>query len=47
MLVKNDSFTDTKTDVDKEECNKPENAGKYDKENEKKKKVPFHFSLQC
>ena len=39
--MKNKSFTHAKTGVDKEECNKPENAGKYDKENEKK--VPFQL----
>ena len=28
--MKDDSFTDAKTDFDKKECNKPGNAGKYD-----------------
>ena len=32
--MKDASFTDAKTDVDEEECNKPENAGNRDQKNE-------------
>ena len=39
--MKDDSFTDAKTDFDKKECNKPGNAGKYDQKSEKK--VPFQL----
>ena len=42
--MKNKSFTHAKTGVDKEECNKPENAGKYDKENEKKGSISVNQS---
>ena len=37
--MKNGSFTHAKTDVGKEECDKPENAGVRDQKNEKS----FHF----
>ena len=35
MIIENDSSTDAKADVDKEECNKLENPGNRDQENEK------------
>ena len=38
--MKDDSFKDAKTDFDKKECNKPENAGKCDQKSEKR----FRFS---
>ena len=42
--MKDDSFTDAKTDFDKKECNKPENAGKCDQKSEKKGSVSVNQS---